>query len=559
VMSDSQPSFEGARWLRPALQVNPFAYKGAGAPSTTFPNEDAYNSALLDKCEVEGIELIAVTDHWCVDSAAGLITAAEGRSVTVLPGFEANTSEGFHLLVLFEAGTASSEINGAIGACGVSPGCDNGTTGQSYADIMRSMTARGALVIPAHVNVGNTGLLTGRSGKPLEAMIKHKDLYAIGTSPGVAAAKDQENILLRRKPFDRQNPLAEIYANDVSHPDVLATEGATTWFKASTPSLAAIKHAVRIPVTRISLQRPGTASRVLFREISWTGGFLDGVAISLADDLTAFIGGRGTGKSSVIESLRYVLGELPIGETARRDHEAIVANVLGAGTSIRLVVEAMSPNRGRFTIERAVLDPPVVLDAIGRRTDLKPVDVVGKIEIFGQHELAEVAQQKTSVAKMIEGFAGVPGTGAGRQELLRKLADNRDRLARAESDQSRLEDELAEIPRLEGAVDQYKASDLPAKLEEQKRLGQDEFTFSEARSRLDLASSAVAALADSDVVSQLVQDYEGVEDSPQVDVLRRVRAATEKLSEEIDAAQTALAVAVQAAITGPAEGEDAPA
>jgi DNA repair ATPase RecN len=550
-LADEQPAavFTGARWIRAALQVNPYGYKGAGAPARSFPDEASYNAALLDRCEVEGIGLIAVTDHWCVDSAAGLITAAEGRPVVVLPGFEANTAEGIHLLVLFEAGAEAAEVNAAIGACGVSPGCANGTTGNSFADILRAITERGALVVPAHVNVGNSGLLMGRGGTPLQAMIKHRDLLAIGTSPGVDPAPDQADIVQGRKPYDRQYPLAEVWANDVSHPDGLAKEGATSWFKASTPSLAAIKHAVRIPVTRVSLQAPDSATRVLFRELSWTGGFLDGVTISLADDLTAFIGGRGTGKSSVIESLRYVLDERPIGETAQRDHQAIVSNVLGAGTSIRLVVEAVSPNRGSFVIERSVLDPPVVYDASGHRTNLRPADVVGKIEMFGQHELAEVAQQKTSVARMIERFAGVPEALGDREALERHLGDNRERLRQAEADRQRLVEELADTPRLEAAIEQYQASDLPARLKEQKRLRQDEATFTEARTRLALASTAIAGLADSDVVNQLVQPYEGAADSPQAEVLQRVVGATATLSTAIETAQAALAAALQVATT----------
>lgn len=47
----------------------------------------------------------------------------------------------------------SSTINAAIGACGVQPGCANGTTGNPYKDILFKMTGLGALVIPAHANV----------------------------------------------------------------------------------------------------------------------------------------------------------------------------------------------------------------------------------------------------------------------------------------------------------------------------------------------------------------------------------------------------------------------
>lgn len=179
----------GAHWVRAALQVNPFGYEGHNAPSQFFDDEERYNAKLLDTCDELAIGLIAITDHWRVESAVGLISAAESRGIVALPGFEANSSEGIHILVLFEAGTPLDEINAAIGRCGPNPGCPNGTTGESYATIMSRMAEAGALPIPAHANVSPTGLLTTRSGQPLAAMIKHSDLHAIGISPHAAAAR----------------------------------------------------------------------------------------------------------------------------------------------------------------------------------------------------------------------------------------------------------------------------------------------------------------------------------------------------------------------------------
>jgi hypothetical protein len=138
----------GARWIRAALQVNPFAYQGKNQPSTSFSTEDDYNKALLDECEALSIELIAITDHWAVDTASGLIAAAADRGIVALPGFEANSSEGVHLLVILETGAEQSAVNAAIGACGVEPGCANGTTGNAFKDILEAMTDRGAFGYP---------------------------------------------------------------------------------------------------------------------------------------------------------------------------------------------------------------------------------------------------------------------------------------------------------------------------------------------------------------------------------------------------------------------------
>jgi hypothetical protein len=45
----------GARWIRAALQVNPYAYEGRNAPKNNFNNEEAYNTALLDECQAQAL------------------------------------------------------------------------------------------------------------------------------------------------------------------------------------------------------------------------------------------------------------------------------------------------------------------------------------------------------------------------------------------------------------------------------------------------------------------------------------------------------------------------
>jgi len=341
--STSSPTV-GAHWIKAALQVNPFGYTGRAAPSKAFLDQAAYNTAILDRCEAEGIGLIAVTDHWCVDTARSLIDAAKERGIVALPGFEANSAEGVHLLVLFEAGTDLADINAAIGVCGATPGCANGTTGHSFKDVLYAMGERRALVIPAHANVANGGMLTGRNGPPLVKMVTHPHLHAIAVTPSQPEVSDQEAICKGRKPFDRVHPLAVIYADDITGPDALAQPGATTWFKVNALRLDSLKLAVRTPATRVATGDPTSSPRPLIRQISWTGGFLDGVTIPISPDLTTLIGGRGTGKSTVVESLRYALDIEPIGADAKRDHNTIVTGVLRSGTTVRVDIETTTPD-----------------------------------------------------------------------------------------------------------------------------------------------------------------------------------------------------------------------
>jgi len=537
----------GARWVRAALQVNPYEYQGKNAPSAAYKSEADYNKALLDECEVLGIELIAITDHWKVDSATGLIADAAKRGIVGLPGFEANSSEGIHMLVVFEAGTAPSAVNAAIGACGVTPGCDNGTTGNSFKDILDKMTQQGALVIPAHANIAHSGMLTGRSGQPLVAMVKDHNLHAIGITPSQPDGTDQQNIISAVKPYDRKHPLAVIHADDIMRPAQLKEPGATTWFKVSSLRAESLKLAVRTPQTRVALDDPTGTPRAMIREISWIGGFLDGTSIPISTDLTALIGGRGTGKSTVIESLRYALGLDPIGKDASVDHKSIVDKVLRSGTVIRVEIEAVSPTPRRFTIERVVPNPPVVRDSAGTATSQLPSDVIGAVEVFGQHELAELASSPARVAHMLQRFAGNAGIDAVHQETIDKLAENRENLARAEDARASLQQELADIPRLEEQVKQFEETDVAKRLADLQRLERDKAVFNEASERVNVATEALRGLVDPQLFADLTANYEAIEDSPQKLILQKAVAATSQLAAALQATTTQVQSALSTA------------
>lgn len=539
----------GARWVRAALQVNPYGYVGNPSPSKRFADEPTYNEALLDACDAAGITLIAITDHWCASSGAGLIEAAQRRGITALPGFEAISSESIHLLVIFEEGTAMDDITIAIGACGLTPGDPHGLSQKSFSDIVEEATERGALAIPAHVNVAKSGLLHRLSGRPLQETLKSKDLFVLGVTPGSPEAGDQVQILANKPPYARKHPLVAVHADDVSDPSALSSEGASTWFKMCGPSLRGLKHAVRTPETRISLDDPSTSAAVLLREIGWTGGFLDGQAVPFADDLTALIGGRGTGKSTIIESLRYVLEITPIGELAKKDHDGVVQNMLRTGTTVALTVDVTLPTPARYTIERTVPQPAVVKDSSDTATALRPGDVVPGLEVFGQHELAELAQDKNLMAEMVGRIAGRPVATDGRLPIVRTLSENREALAKVERDQSDLEDELAGIPRLAEQAKKFAASALAEKLATKRRLTSDEAVLDEIARRLDVVSARTAELEAEALLASVRGDVADIEGSPRQTLLETARAALTTAANVVEESLRTIEDAVGAART----------
>lgn len=546
-MTSSDDIFEGAKWFRAALQVNPFGYVGRPAPSDKYPDEAQYNSALLDQCEILGISILAVTDHWKAATAAGLVADAATRGIVVLPGFEANCREGFHLLVIFEAGTEIDLITEAIGACGAPSDDPHGPGDRYFADIAEEMARKGALVIPAHVNVATSGLLARAAGKPLENIVRSDDILALGTTPSQPIMGDQEAILANKKPYLRPHPLVEIFADDVSHPSALALEGSTTWFKMAKPSLRGLQHALRTPQTRVRLHEPEPMRGTRLRRISWIGGFLDGLDIPLGPELTALIGGRGTGKSTVIESIRFVIDQPPTGEDALRDHKNVVQKVLGAGAIVRLEVEKRNPEPEKYVIQRTVGDPPLVLDASGTKTQQLPADIVGEIEAFGQHELAELAHDKNLLASLVRRLGGDFEDEHRRPPLVAKLAKNRSDLGDLETQQGVLEGDLAAIPRLEEQAKKFDETGLGVKLEAHREISDERAVLDEFERRITAAALQISDFGHSSIVEELKLKLPMSTESPRRQHLEAAEKSGEALGEAINAAFLSITAAIDVA------------
>ena len=172
--------------------------------------------------------------------------------------------------------------------------------------------------------------------------------------------------------------MAVLNAKDVAKPEDLNGDSTTCWIKMSNVvSCESLRQAFLDPDSRIRLNSdPVPEGHSELMALAWEGGgFLDGAAIHFNPNLNVMIGGRGTGKSTVIESLRYVLGLEPKGEEALKTHQEIVRHVIRPGTKLSLLVRCCRPAELEYRIERTVPNPPIVRDQHGSVLELLPSDI----------------------------------------------------------------------------------------------------------------------------------------------------------------------------------------
>ena len=278
-----------------------------------------------------------------------------------------------------------------------------------------------------------------------------------------------------------------INASDVNSPEDLKNNGESCFIKMSNVSVEALRQAFLDPESRIRLHSdPQPEPHAEFLAVTWEGGFLDGTAVHFNGNLNVLVGGRGTGKSTLIESMRYTLGLDPLGEEARKAHEGVVRYVLRSGTKISLLVRSHTPSQRCYTIERSVPNPPIVKDEAGEVLTLSPRDVMPGVEVFGQHEISELTKSREKLTLLLERFVDRDPTLAGRKAKLKlELERSRSRIVDVRREMKALDERLAALPGLEETQKRFKEAGLEERLKEKSLLVREERVFANVAERLE--------------------------------------------------------------------------
>jgi len=528
----------GARFYRCALQVNPFEYLMRHNKPTAYSNEADYNAAIIEACRRIGIEAIGITDHYRVRSAQSLIEAAQAAGIIVFPGFEAVSKDGVHLLCLFDPSKDIHSLERILGDCGIH-GDETVSPAGKY-DVIEflkeSHECWGSICIAAHV-AGEGGLLHRLSGQPRVNAWTWPQLLACALPGPVNDAPDGVRPIIQNinPDYRRDRPVAVINAQDVSSPEDLEKPGSSCWIKMSDVTLEGLRQAFLDPVSRIRLASdPSPEEHTEFIAMTWQGGFLDGEAIHLNENLNVLIGGRGTGKSTIVESIRYVLGMEPLGEEAYKSHSGIIRQVLKSGTKISMLIRSYHPDKRHYLIERTIPNPPVVKDETGNVLNLTPMDVVPQTEIYGQHEISELTKSRDKLTRLLGRFIEHDTDIAKRKSSVRRqLERSRTRLLETQKEMAQIEERLASLPALEETLRRFQDAGLEEKLKEQSLLVREERVLKTAEERIAPFKELLSQLNNSLPIDCAFLSEKALTDLPGKDILSGANGILNQLADEM--------------------------
>jgi len=147
-----------------------------------------------------------------------------------------------------------------------------------------------------------------------------------------------------------------------------------------------------------------TAHHVVL-SLSVTGGFLAGAEMVFADGLNCLIGGRGAGKTTALEFLRFGLGLMPdpkANSQRYRGIDALVKANLGNG---RLKIELRTKTAMGYTAGRSAHESVEVLNEVGTAVPISlDRDQIFGADVFSQNEIEEIASSPAAQLELLDRF-----------------------------------------------------------------------------------------------------------------------------------------------------------
>jgi chromosome segregation protein len=418
----------GAKYYRCDFQVHtPRDINFTGQSLVTDEEREEYSRNFINACRDKGLDAVAITDHhdltfynYINDASkseldeAGQLVVEENR-IVVFPGMELTLDVPCQALIIFDStlditDEVRIQIYTALSINNFNPITESKTAetvrlpiksiNEIYERLNSVESLKNKFTVFPNVKDGGSDSIF-RTGFHNE--------YANGSFVGGYLDREQYNSHKDRLGWNNiLNGKVEAYGNrsiglfqtSDNRIDTFEHLGiSTTWVKWSAPTAEGLRQACLAKRSRILQDEPIIPNiRIASVEINGSA-FLKNIKVSFNPQFNVLIGGRGTGKSSLLQYIAWVLGK-DYDSDRSKEIIAFVKNTLGEGSVILEVIK----NNVLHSIRRSDKKYEIKIgDDDWQDTNSENIVTLIQADSFAQKELSKHEKNRThQLTKLIE-------------------------------------------------------------------------------------------------------------------------------------------------------------
>ena len=436
-----------------------------------------YSNKLIE----EDISVAVVTNHNKFNKHEFKQLKKEFKNGYLLAGVELNIKEGangIHTLIVFNEQwyankTDEDFINKFLNS--VSEGQENfatknGKTNTDFIETIKKLetykqNGRDYFIILAHVD-NNSGFFKELKGGIIKQLADNKLFY----KNVIASQKSKMNN--GREHLKKE--LALIEGSDPKKIDEIG-KGEKSYIKIGDYNFEAVKFALQDKEYRVKKEKPKTENSYI-KSISFTGGKLDGETIELSTSMNNFVGVRGSGKSSIIEAIRYGLNlEFSDKNADYKYKNNLIEKLLGSAG--KMTIKAFDSRSNEYTIER-VYGHSVEIKKDNEIMNLDIFSLLNKPLYFGQKDLSSYKDGYEN--DLINKFIGdktkdIKSKIDMKKQEIKSLLEN---IKKYDNLNDKKEEVKKKIEELKLKIDEFKKHNIEEKLKKQMEFNKDDSNFS---------------------------------------------------------------------------------
>lgn len=403
----------GSTWLKADFHLHTIA----DSKEFQYNGEDhSFINSYVARLKEKNINVGVVTNHnkFDRDEFVNLSKKAKQEEILLLSGVELSVndgSNGIHILIVFSKQwleNGNDYISPFISS--MFPGKavneyenENGRSDKNILQVVEELekTNRDYFLIFAHVEQ-KSGLWEEMKGGKLGDFSDKRYASVRKKTLGFQKVRTYDDRIKVQSWLGGWYP-AEVEGSDCKSIDEIGSREGETWLKIGDFTFEAIKYALADYRNRILKNKPGKYQHSYIQSISFTGGILDGQQVNFSPELNSLIGIRGSGKSSILEAVRYLLN-ISFGKKTidQKYKNSLAAHTLGSGG--KAIIHAVDKHGQGYKISRILNDQPEVFVDGNLQPGISIREtIIYKPIYFGQKDLSSTGDgfEKDLVEKLV--------------------------------------------------------------------------------------------------------------------------------------------------------------